>query len=211
MPKLIVVGAGGCGRDVMHWAYQASLAGAPWEVSGFLDDNPVALEGLKTTHPLLGSIAAWQPREGELFLCAIADPSVRSRLVASLLAKGACFTTLVHPTATVVATASIGTGSIISPFCVISDNARVGEHVFINVHSAIGHDASVGDYATICSYCDVTGGVQLGEKVYLGSHVTVVPQMKVGAEAFLCAGSVVVNHIASGARVMGNPAKRFTI
>jgi sugar O-acyltransferase (sialic acid O-acetyltransferase NeuD family) len=211
MRKLIVVGAGGCGRDVMQWALDCAKAGATWEPIGFIDDNPNALKNLRASRPLLGSISDWQPAEDEVFVCGIATPEVKIKIVALLRDKGVQFTSLVHPTAIVLPTAEVGAGTVLSPFVVVSDNAVVGDFVFVNLHSAIGHDAEVGDYATICSYCDVTGGVVLGKETYLGSHVTVVPKVTVGDRAFVCAGSVVVNRVAPDTRVMGNPAKKFVL
>ena len=211
MQKLIIVGAGGCGRDVLHWAVDCTAAGADWQPLGFIDDNPQALSGLKCTHPLLGSITDWQPQEDQLFICAIADPALRRSIVSLLNDKGAHFTSLIHPTVRVVATATLGQGVILSPYVTVSDNAVVGDFVFVNLHSALGHDSHTGDYTTICSFCDVTGGVQLGPGVYLGSRVTVVPGVSIGEQAFLCAGSVVMNNIAPGVKVLGNPARVFSI
>ena len=39
MNKLIIVGAGGFGREVLQWALQSNDYGKKWEIAGFLDDN----------------------------------------------------------------------------------------------------------------------------------------------------------------------------
>ena len=209
--KLIVVGAGGCGRDVMHWASDCAAAGAPWQPYGFIDDNPNAFQGLKQSLPLLGSIGDWCPKEEQRFVVAIADPASRRRVVASLTARGAIFSGLVHPTARVVSTATLGEGVILSPYVVVSDNAKVGDFVFVNLHSALGHDSITEEYCTICSFCDITGGVKLEQGVYVGSRVTITPQTIIGEEAFLCAGSVVLQRVLPRSKVLGNPAKPFAM
>ena len=211
MKKVIIVGAGGCGREVMQWALDCVKAGTAWDLLGFIDDNPDALQGLRVNHPILGSIKDWQPKADEYFICGIATPHIKRRIVSDLKAKGAVFLTLIHPSAIVSATALVGEGVVMSPFSVFSDNTVIGDHVFINLHTAIGHDARVGDYSVISSYCDITGGVSIGKDVFLGSHAVVVPKVKVGDGAYLCAGSVVMNRVAPGAKVLGNPARPFKI
>ena len=208
MPKLIVVGAGGCGREVMQWAIDWGTLFTPY---GFIDDNPNALSGLFANHPILGSISRWQPAEDELFVCGIADPKTKRKVVADLKARGARFISLVHPTALVSATAQIGEGVVICPHATISDNAKVNDYVYINLYTAIGHDAIVGAYSTLSSFTDITGGVVIGEEVFSGSHVSVVPKVQIGAGAYLCAGSVVMSRVAKDTKVLGNPARRFAL
>ena len=51
MKNLVIVGAGGFGREVLAWARQAV---EPWTVRGFLDDNPGALGSLCDRAPGFG-------------------------------------------------------------------------------------------------------------------------------------------------------------
>ena len=206
--RLIVVGAGGCGREIMQWAFDVAACGqAPWHPYGFIDDNPQVLEGKSSVAPYLGTIQGWQPHPEELFVMGIADPKIKRRLVALLQSRGARFTGLVHPSALVAATATVGQGVVLCPYGVISANSTVGDFVLVNIYSCICHDAQVGDYSTISNHCDLTGGVTLGAEVFVGSHSSIIPGITVGAGAYLGAGSVVVRPVPAGAKVVGVPAR----
>ena len=44
MTDIIIIGAAGCGREVANWIEDINKAKPIWNVLGFLDDNPDALE-----------------------------------------------------------------------------------------------------------------------------------------------------------------------
>ncbi|WP_166789538.1 acetyltransferase [Cryobacterium sp. TMS1-20-1] len=211
--KLIIVGAGGAGREVAEIARDVALEqDVDWVPFGFLDDDLSIASDARLPLPLLGSISAWTPSENrEVFICAIGDPSKRERIITSLASRGAVFTQLIHPTARVALTAKIGTGVVVYPFTYISTNTQIGAHVFINLHNAVGHDAEIGPFSVISSFCDVTGNVSIGERVFLGSHVSIAPGLKIGDDAMLGMGSVVVTNVRARKRVFGNPARAIKV
>lgn len=210
MKSLIIVGAGGLGREVLQWARDMNKLNEQWNIKGFLDDNPSALEGNKTGTPVLGSIIDWIPKNDEVFCCAIAAPLAKENIVKHLKSKGANFTSIIHPTSIIGDNNIIGEGLIAYPYSCITTDSVVGNFVTLLI-STVGHNVSVGDFTTISSYCDITGGVSLGKRVFLGSHVSIVPQRTVGNDAYIGAGSIVMTNIRDNKKVMGNPARTFTI
>ena len=191
----------------MQWVEDCTKENPEWKPLGYIDDNPEALLGLKSDYPLLGSITDWQPQKDELYVCGIAAPQVKRRIISNLKSKGAVFTAVIHPTAIMAPTADIGEGVVLCPYSAVNDNAIIGDFVLVNMHSSVTHDAKVGAYSTLSYYCGINGKVTLGEEVFLGSHALIVPGVTVGDRAFLCAGSVVLGDIAPGIKVIGNPAK----
>lgn len=208
MKDLIIVGAGGMGRELLQWVEDLNRAETRWRIKGFIDDNLGALSGFDCDYSVIGRIHEWEPAEDEVFACGIADPMIKEQVVALLKSKGAQFTAVIHPTAVIGQNNLIGEGLVAYPNSCITSNAHIGDFVTL-LSSQIGHDAVVGDYSTISSCCDITGKVRIGRRVFIGSHVTIVPGRRVGDYAFLGAGSVVVSHVPAGARVMGNPAKKI--
>ncbi len=208
MKDLIIVGAGGFGRELLQWIKDINKLQTKWQIKGFIDDNPNALDELECDFMVIGSIQGWEPKSNEVFVCAIATPSIKEQVVTSLKSKGASFVRIIHPTAIIGDHNKIGEGLIAYPNSYINTNVRIGDFVTL-LSSGIGHDVVVGDYSTISSYCDITGGVKIGKRVFLGSHVTIVPGRKIGDDAYLGAGSVVVTHIKEKTKVMGNPAKKM--
>jgi len=207
MKKLIIVGASGFGREIAQWVEDINTVKAEWNILGFIDDNPNALEGCHCDHQIIGSIKEWQPKDDEFFACAIAIPSVKYAVVMSLLERGAKFATLIHPTALVNKYAQIGEGVIMTPRSSATADTKIGNYVSV-LGPGIGHDATVGDFSTLSGRCSINGHVQVGKMVYIACGVSVAPSKKIGDGAYVGIGSVVISNVKAGTKVFGNPAKK---
>lgn len=208
--RLLIIGAGGFGREVLQWAQDIQSQGnVDWGVAGFLDANQQAFEGFEIEVPILGDPQTWQPSAGECFICAIGDPSIRLRICREFQNRGAEFVSLIHPSAIVGSRCQIGTGTVLCPGVTVTVDATIGDFVILNVRSCVGHDAIVGDGCTVNDFCDITGNAKLGEGVFLGSHASVTPSTSVGDYAKVGTGSVVVRRVRANTTVMGPTAKRI--
>jgi sugar O-acyltransferase (sialic acid O-acetyltransferase NeuD family) len=208
LPKLVIVGAGGFGREMLAWARQSVQFENSWTIKGFVDDNPHALDGKMTPAPLLGPVREHQPASDEVFICAMGIPEVKRRCSELLIGRGARFTQLIHRTAVVGDNVEMADGIVLCPYVVVSGNNRLGQSVAINLHSSVDHDASVGDWSQINCHCDLTGAVQIGREVFVGSSVCIIPGVSVGDRAYLGAGSVVLRDVPAGAKMFGVPARQ---
>lgn len=211
MKELIIVGAGGFGRELLQWVKDINKAQDKWLIKGFIDDNPHALDVLECDYSVIGSVEDWQPSNEEVFACAIANPVIKEKVTTLLKTRGAIFEKIIHPTALIGDHDSIGEGLVVYPHSCVTVNATVGSFVTLLSSSIIGHDAIVGDFTTISSYSDITAGVNIGKRVFLGSHSTIVPKRKIGDDAYIGAGSVVVTNVKENKKVMGNPAKKIEL
>lgn len=207
MKKLIIVGAGGFGREVYQWAAKNPGNGTLFTMKGFLDDNPAALDGYRYPLGIVGAVKDYSPQTDDVFLCAIGNPQDKQRCVESLQSRGAKFTNLIHPSAVLGANITIGQGIIICPNVVISADIRIGDFVAIDSQSVIGHDSNIGHYAHVATFSAIAGGSQLGERVFIGCHSTVLPGITIGPDAVVGAGSVVTKPVAAGVTVVGIPAR----
>jgi len=210
MKKLIIVGASGFGREVVQWVEDINAGSPEWNILGFLDDNPNALDGCHCDYRVIGSIKEWQPKEDEYFACAIAIPNVKNAVVSSLKERGAKFATLIHPTALINKYAQIGEGVVITPRSNLNADTKVGDFVSV-LGSGIGHDATVGDFSTLSGRCSINGHVQIGKMVYVACGVSIAPSKKIGDGAYVGIGSVVISNVKAGTKVFGNPAKRVEL
>jgi sugar O-acyltransferase (sialic acid O-acetyltransferase NeuD family) len=206
MKKLLIVGAGGFGREMHAWAMQHPDQGRAWAVAGFLDDNPDALAAFGAFAPVR-PLTGHRPAPDEVFLCGLGLPAQKEKLVAPLRAAGATFLTFVHPRALVGERVRLGSGVVLCPGAIVSADVELGDFVMVNLQSTIGHDARVGAWSTLSAHCDVTGRVQLADRVFLGSRVSIIPGRRIGARAVLGAGAVVIADVPAGVTMVGNPAR----
>lgn len=206
MKDLIIVGASGFAREIADWITDINKESSTWTILGFLDDNPDALKGIPCRYKIIGTIQEWVPREGDHFVCGVASPSVKRKIVSVLKDKGAVFETIVHPTSFVSESAYIGEGVVITPRSGINANSFVGDFVSV-LESGIGHDAHVGSFSTLSGRVNVNGHVFVGESVYIGCAASIAPGKRIGDNASVSIGSVVISNVKPGKTVFGNPAQ----
>lgn len=208
MKDLYIVGAGGCGREVLQWCKDINESIETWNINGFIDDDPEALDAYECDYGIMGSISDWEPKENEVFALAIADPKTKQKVVRTLENKGAEFVSVIHPRALISDYVQIGRGAVIYPGARMSPNSSIGNYVTL-LDTGIGHDAVVEDYAVISAGCAIMRSVHIGAFAFVGANAVLLPGMRVGNSAYIGAGSVVVRNVHDGYRVFGNPAKRI--
>jgi sugar O-acyltransferase (sialic acid O-acetyltransferase NeuD family) len=208
MKNLYIIGAGGFGREVYGWL--CAMGGSPdWQFGGFLDDNSEALKGLDYDKGVVAPVNGFTVKPSHLFVCGIGGVSTKIKLCQPLVDQGAEFLTVVHPTALVGKNVQLGQGVVLCPGVILTCDIKVGDMVMINCRSSAGHDVTIGDWSTISAHCDLTGHTTLGRGVFMGSGARVIPGKFVGEDAVVGAGSVVIQSVAAGQKVFGNPARVF--
>lgn len=204
--RILIVGAGGFGREVLEWV-RAAWPEEAARIAGFLSADPGILAGHACPLPVLGDPAAFAPQPGDGLLLAIGIPGVRRRVAELLLDRGADFLTLIHPTAVVATTARIAVGAIVCPHAIVSDAASLGRFALINYHASLAHDSSAGDFAVLSPYATLAGGARVEEDVFLGLHASVGPSVNVGPRSKVAANSCALADAPADSLVHGVPGR----
>lgn len=208
MKQLVIIGAGGFGREVLEWATGCPAYRREWEIAGFLDDRSDALEPFPGIGlPLLGNTTDYEPGNNELFICGIGRPSLRAAIRRRFEEKGARFARVVHESCLVGSRVELGPGVLLCPHVVLTADIGIGANTALNVATAVGHDAHIGSDCQLSSFCDVTGYVRICDEVFFGSRASVIPGRRIGDRATVGAGSVVVADVPPDVTVFGNPAR----
>jgi sugar O-acyltransferase (sialic acid O-acetyltransferase NeuD family) len=213
LKDIIVVGAGGFGRELAEYVLDVAARQSEIRLKGFLDDDPKkkAEMGRVLGVEVINDPPAYAIQENDRFLISIGDPELRKLLSGRLAERGGKFFTLIHPTAHVASTAILGAGCIIGPFANVGSNAQLGEHVLLNLYAAAGHDTQIGSCSVFSPYGIANGGSVIGERVFFGTHAVVTPNKKVGRQSRIAAGAVVYRDVPELSLATGNPAKNFSV
>jgi sugar O-acyltransferase (sialic acid O-acetyltransferase NeuD family) len=207
MKNLIIVGAGSTARERLDAVKKINLVENRWDIKGFISDNLNDLDNIECDYQIIDTIMNYVPQKNDVFVCGIAMPAAKEKVVSILKEKGARFETIIHPATVLGDFVTIGEGCYINGF--ISPNARIGNFVSV-MGSMVGGGAVIGDYSTTTGFANVTNA-KLGKGVFIGSHAVLLNNLVIGDGSFVGAGSVVVKNVKEGTRVFGNPAKVLRI
>ena len=105
------------------------------------------------------------------------------------------FAILIHPSAIVSDSATIGEGSIIMAGAIIQPKASIGKHCIVNSGATLDHHCILGDYAHIAPGAHLCGAVHVGEGTLVGVGVGIAPQTTVPAWSIVKAARLDVQAI----------------
>lgn len=205
---LVIIGAGGLGREIFSVCEAANRESRQWNVLGFVDDRAhgeVPDSGLQ----VLGG-QDWIERNAANavhFICAVGNTRIRKRLVQQCKQFGGKFSTVVHPDVVIPSRVEVGAGSVIMAGTRFTTNVRIGSHAVIYLNCSLTHDVVIGDYSVVTSGCNLAGAVVLEEGVYLGTGTAVIEGRRVGAGSVIGAGSVVIRDVPPGVTAAGVPCR----
>lgn len=204
MKKLIVVGYGGFGREVLWLAEDCG-----YEVLGFLDD--AVAPGAYGTYQVLGAVSDWKNYEGVHFVVAIGNPRVRRHVVNKMQAQGERpkFATLVHPSVVVSSKVTFGRGTMICAGTVGTVDFTVGNHVIVNLKCTIAHDDHIADFVTVAPLVAISGDVTLESGVEVGTAASIRQGVTMASGSTLGMGGVLTKDTDPNKVYIGSPAKPF--
>lgn len=208
MKELVIIGAGGMGRTIYDMACENAGYNKEFTIKGFIDDNLDALVGFKNYPPVIGTIAEYEVRQNDVFVCSIGGES-RRECMESIISRGGEFLTMIHPTSRIGTNVVVGKGCYVGAYTIIAADAFVDDYNFIQSHTIIGHDVRIGKWNRIDSYVFVVGGVEIGEGCMIHTRAMLNHNVHVGDGAHVGACSFVINNVEAETTVFGSPARRI--
>ena len=198
--RAVVYGAGGHARSVAE-AIEASGS----EVVAFVSDDMAGGELLG--RPVVASIGQ-TTTDVDVYL-AVGDNFTRSviwRDNADLL-KLALVSPLIHPSASVSAYATLGSGSVVLQGAIIASGAQVGLGCVVNSGAILDHQSVMQDFSSLAPGATVGGQASIGRCSAVGIGASVKHGVMIGANTVLGAASYAHRDIPGGVVAYGVPAR----
>lgn len=212
MKDIVIVGAGGFGREVASLLKRINKESSTWNLLGFYDDDTNQLpKGTRNEYgEVLGTTSDLnQVTKETAVILAIGSPRsvklIRERLNNPLLS----FPNIIAPDAHIldIDNYEMGEGNILSSFSSISCHVKMGNFNILNNRVSFGHDVEIGDYNVFMTACRISGSSHIGNCNLFGVASIVIPGMKVGEGVTVSPGSVIIRKAKDHSVYVGNPAK----
>lgn len=206
--EIIVVGAGGLARELVSW-HNSTKVGLKSKIIGLLDDNLNALDNYSTNLKILGEINLDLIKENQSVLVAISDVETKKYILKKTIESKVLISNFIHESCFIGERTTFGKGLVMFPYAIVSCDTSIGDIVFINNGSQIGHDVTIGDFTSIMANVDIGGGAVIGNNVFIGSNAVILPGVKIPDNTRIGAGSVVLKSLKHNGTYFGNPAKKI--
>lgn len=209
--QLILVGSGGCMRELIWQIEEVNKQKETWEILGYVDisDRYGDVKVGDKQYPYLGDddyLLAYKEKIN--IVLSVGNSGLRKKIAQKLMTNPNLeFPNLILSNTYVCEDVTMGKGNIISMDCRISTNVTLGEFNFLNMGAVICHDGKLGDYVTMSPGAWLAGNVTVGNGTELGMGSRVIQGITIGNEVITGAGSVVIRDLPDGCKAVGVPAK----
>lgn len=137
----------------------------------------------------------------------IGSNAIRAKLFEKVRKSGFNVVSLIHPSAMISLSSSIGLGTVVMPNVVVNARAAIGDGVILNSGCIIEHECIIKDFVHISPNTALAGNVKVGEFTHMGIGTSVIQGIEIGKNSIIGAGSTVVKNINSYKKAYGTPCK----
>jgi acetyltransferase EpsM len=194
--RLVIYGAGGHGCSLAALLRQNE----DFDIIGFLDDwvpQETEVDGL----PVLGgadhlpALAEAGIRLAVNGVGGVGDLPARLAVYAKLAEAGFFCPTMIHSTAFIEDSATLGDGVQVFPLAYIGIRVDVGYGCIINTGAIVSHDCTLAPYVNLSPGATLAGGVRVGEAALIGMRATVNLNVTVGKRARIGNGATIKSDV----------------
>ena len=203
--KTVIIAASGHGKVVLDILEQNDNI----EIAGFIDDNPDLLGKCVNGIPVIGdfSMISNLIENIDRGIVAIGDNRKRAVFFKKLQDIGLQTISVIHPSAIIAKTASIGNGTVVAANVVINPSAKIGDNCIINTGATIDHDNFIADNVHISPGANLAGNVSIDNYSHIGIGASIINGIVIGQNATIGAGAVVTRNVPDNAVAAGVPTK----
>lgn len=210
MNRIVIIGAGGFGREVEWLLERMNQKKTAWEFMGYIDDG-IEKGTLIGGYRVIGCVEDLLSWKEHLFVvCAVGSPKVREKICRKVSENpNLVFPNLVDPSVIGSDRIRLGQGNIICAGTILTVDIEIGDFNIINLACTVGHDCRILSFVTVYPNVSVSGNVLLGDFSEIGTGAQIIQGITVGRETVIGAGAVVVRDITVPGTYAGIPARRL--
>jgi sugar O-acyltransferase (sialic acid O-acetyltransferase NeuD family) len=199
--KSILIGYSGHALVVAETAIDNNLNLIGYAEKNLATNNPFQLDylGFENEENFIG----WTKEAS--YVLGIGDNNLRQKVAHLIESKGKNIETVIHNSASISKTVTIGVGTFINRNVAINAFAKIGKYVILNTACIIEHECVLADAVHIAPGAVLAGNVTVGERTFIGANAVVKQGIAIGKDVIIGAGSVIINDIPDGKKVVGNP------
>lgn len=193
MQDIIIVGAGGMGREVLAVVKNINTLIPTWNFLGFVDDGKTAGDIVNNTKVLGGLDYINTLSSKTAVVIAISLPKVRKQLKEKITNSNVFFPTIIHPSVIIsdAEFVGIGEGCLLLINTVFTTNITIGDFVIVNAGAIINHDAQIDSFSTIMPGVNISTGAKVGMGCYIGTGSKISKPVGISAWESLPAGTII--------------------
>lgn len=208
MQDIVIVGAGGFGREVQWLIERINNIDNLWNIRGYIDDS-VSIGCEVNGYKVLGGVEYLKDVKHELaVVCAIGNSLIRKKVVDKIINNSnISFPNLIDPSVNMSDRINMGKGNIICSGNILTVNIEIKDFNIINLDCTVGHDVKIDSYVTIYPSANISGNVNVGHNVEIGTGSHIIQGLNIGSNSIIGAGTVVIRDVEMGRTVVGNPAR----
>ena len=214
--RIVVVGAGGCGREVAWVVAELEAHRKSFEFAGFVVSDLSRLGPRDSRDRVLGDLEWLRSHRNRYdgLAMGIGSPGTRLHIATELEREFGpeWWPEIMHPSVLLEReSATLGHGIVLCPNVVGTVNLVIEAHAMVHYSCTIGHESRIGRGTVLNPGANISGGVNVGPGVLVGTGAVILQYLTIGDGATVGAGAVVTKDVPAGASVVGVPARALAL
>lgn len=206
--NVLIYGAGVLATQVYHLIHEMP----DFNISGFIDDtkeigesillDKKVTENRETLEKKISKESHFTKHYGLIVAIGPNNLADRWKVFRWGQEKGFNFPNLIHPTASVETSVTIGKGNIILANATIDYDVSIGDANYLDIGCLISHNSVIGNNNFLTTGCATAGNVKFGDHNFVGMHSTFTDFVEVGNENYFSAKNLINRNVPNRRKIL---------
>ncbi|MDC1096226.1 hypothetical protein OAS47_02780 [Pelagibacteraceae bacterium] len=206
--KILIFSAGPGGKEVYQLIKSINKNDNKkfsWEVLGFVD-NALFKKKKKINNIKIFSSKDCPKNKDIYAITGVSDPKIRKNIYKNeILKNNYKLTNLIHPSVEIPTCLDLGKGNIIFSNVHISFEISIKNFTIISNFCDLGHNLKVGNFFSIMPSSTIGGKCQIGENTFIASGVKIHQNLTIGSNCMIGIGTTVTSNVKNNFSLINYP------